>query len=84
MDVDRYSRIVGIVFVGKTDVDEELVKNGLVWVYVHYCKSWFCSRWLKMEVQARADKIGLWSHPNPMPPWEYRRIERTRRHYRRW
>jgi endonuclease YncB( thermonuclease family) len=24
----------------------------------------------KLESQARAEKIGLWSHPNPMPSWE--------------
>lgn len=25
------------------------------------------------EAEAREQKIGLWSHPNPMSPWDFRR-----------
>jgi hypothetical protein len=25
------------------------------------------------EAETRAHKIGLWSHPNPIPPWDFRR-----------
>ena len=37
-DIDRYDRIVGIVYVGDVCVNEELVRNGLAWVYRYYCK----------------------------------------------
>jgi micrococcal nuclease len=30
-DIDRYGRIVGIVFVGDVCVNNELVRNGLAW-----------------------------------------------------
>ena len=32
---------------------------------------------MALEVLARAAKTGLWSHPNPVAPWEYRRNQRT-------
>ena len=31
-DVDRYGRIVGIVYVDDVCVNEELIRNGLAWV----------------------------------------------------
>jgi len=64
MDIDRYDRVVGMVYVGDVNVNEALVKNGLAWVYQRYCKISICSSWLALEAQARAAKTGLWSHPN--------------------
>ena len=72
-DVDRYGRIVGIVYVGDICVNEEMVKNGLAWVYRRYCKIPVCEDWLALESEARAEKVGLWSHRSPVPPWEFRR-----------
>ena len=71
-DMDGYGRVVGLVYVGETCVNEEIIKNGFAWVYKTYCKDKICREWLKSEDQARNSKIGLWSHPNPVPPWEYR------------
>jgi micrococcal nuclease len=67
----------GMVYVGDVNVNEALVKNGLAWVGQRYCKISICSSWLALEAQARAAKTGLWSHPNPVAPWEYRRNQRT-------
>ena len=72
-DIDRYGRVVGMVYVGNTCVNEEIIKAGLAWVYNQYCKDSVCSQWRSMEIQARQSRIGLWSHPDPVPPWEYRR-----------
>jgi micrococcal nuclease len=77
MDIDRYDRVVGMVYVGDVNVNEALVKNGLAWVYQRYCKVSICSSWLALEAQARAAKTGLWSHPNPVAPWEFRRSRRA-------
>ena len=35
-DVDRYGRIVGIVYIDDVCVNEELVRNDLAWVYRSY------------------------------------------------
>jgi micrococcal nuclease len=68
MDIDRYDRVVGMVYVGDVNVNEALVKNGLAWVYQRYCKISICPSWWALEAHARAAKTGLWSHPNPVPP----------------
>ncbi|WP_300461244.1 thermonuclease family protein [Desulfobacula sp.] len=72
-DVDRYGRIVGIVYVGEICINQEIIKAGLAWVYRQYCKDGFCRDWINLETHARKNQIGLWSHPDPVPPWEYRR-----------
>jgi micrococcal nuclease len=72
-DIDRYGRIVGIVYVGDVCVNEELVRNGLAWVYRRYCVTPICAGWFELETQARDGETGLWSHPDPVAPWEYRR-----------
>jgi len=72
-DTDRYGRTVGVVYIGEKCLNEELVKNGLAWVYKKYCSDVFCNHWLKLEQEARANKIGLWVYDNPIPPWEFRR-----------
>jgi len=71
-DTDRYGRTVGMVTVNGESLNEALIKNGFAWVYRKYCKEKFCEDWLNHEVVARYGKIGLWSEPDPIPPWEFR------------
>ena len=68
-DHDRYGRIVGRVSVGEKDLSTELVKAGLAWHYKQYSLD---KTLATEENQARNIKVGLWSLPNPKPPWEYR------------
>lgn len=76
-DIDRYGRIVGMVYVGDVCANEALIENGLAWVYRKYCKMEICGRWLELESMAIDGDIALWSHPNPVPPWEFRRKKRS-------
>jgi endonuclease YncB( thermonuclease family) len=69
---DLYGRTVGIVTIDGQSLNESLIQNGLAWVYQKYCTAAFCENWLNLEIVARYDKIGLWSEPNPVPPWEFR------------
>ncbi len=52
---------------------EELVDEGCAWVFRKYCSKPRCSLWLELEERARKSKVGLWSLPNPIPPWDYRK-----------
>lgn len=74
-NLDRYGRIVARVYVQGEDVSLELIKAGLAWHFKKYSSD---AALAKAEVQARGQKKGLWSMPNPVPPWEYRRLHRRR------
>ncbi|MBU2525001.1 MAG: thermonuclease family protein [Bacteroidetes bacterium] len=73
-DTDRYGRKVGIVYYGDKILNEELLKNGFAWHYTQYSNSAVLQ---ELENQARIAKIGLWSMPNPIAPWTYRKKERN-------
>jgi len=75
-DTDRYGRSVGVVFVNGTNVNEELITNGLAWQYRKYCKAPFCKDWLKKEEYARSFAFGLWAESKPQPPWDWRKAKR--------
>ena len=69
MDTDANGRTVGIVTVGGKVVNEELLKAGLAW---HLRKD-DNDAWQALETESKNKKIGLWSSPNSIPPWEWRR-----------
>ncbi|HEY1006254.1 MAG TPA: thermonuclease family protein [Sphingobacteriaceae bacterium] len=70
-DVDRYGRTVGLVILaGGKSLQEELLKNGLAWHYKKYDKT---PRFAFLEAEARRRKAGLWSMPNPVAPWDFRK-----------
>jgi len=75
---DRYGRVIGTVFLpdGRC-LNNELVGAGLAWVYRRYAGN--DQLLLGLEAEARRAKRGLWSQPDPGPPWEYRRKKESHR-----
>ena len=67
--VDKYGRTVGMLFIGEFDVNREQIKRGMAWAYRKYLHD---QSLIQVEKAARQAKVGLWTDPNPMPPWEYR------------
>ena len=78
MATDRYGRTVAMIYADKTLLNEELVKAGLAWVYEFYCSEPICESWENFQLRARFDKQGLWSDPDRIPPWEFRRKKRSK------
>jgi len=72
---DRYGRILGEVMVGRRHINLEMVQDGMAWHYVQYSKS---KELTAAETSARAAKRGLWADKEPMPPWEFRKLEREK------
>lgn len=72
-DTDIYGRTVALVFVGTTNVNEELVRSGSAWVFPRYCRQSICTQWKELQLNAQQEGIGLWHLPRPEPPWNKRR-----------
>ena len=73
---DRYGRTVAFVRVENTLVNEELIKEGLGWVYVRYCKLPLCVEWQGLQLAAKYEKRGLWGDSDYITPWDFRRQKR--------
>ena len=72
VDIDRYERIVGRIYLDDLDVSAEMVRLGAAWVYRKYATD---PNLYKLEDEARAGKRGLWALPESqrVPPWQWRR-----------
>jgi micrococcal nuclease len=77
---DRYGRTVGLVYINAQCLNEELLRAGFAWVYIKYCKKAICTDWRRLEATAKVNKTGLWSHTNPISPWEYRHSKSRKSH----
>jgi micrococcal nuclease len=74
-NTDRYGRTVGtIILPDGRSLNEELVKNGMAWHYKAYSKD---VNLANLETDARQYKRGLWSQPNPIAPWDFRKGRKT-------
>jgi len=85
---DRYGRVVGKIWVAPADspcnssscpktLDAGLaqITVGLAWHYKQYQNEQSeedRERYAFAEQEARAKKAGLWSQPDPIPPWDWR------------
>lgn len=74
VDVDRYGRIVGRIYLDGRDINRELVSEGHAWVHRQYMSD---RSLLDEEAAARGAGRGLWGQGEPMPPWDYRRGSRS-------
>ena len=75
MDRDEYGRTVGIVTLPDGSIlNHKLVGAGLAWRYVRHAPD--DETLAALETEARRGKRGLWSHPSPMPPWQWRQRNR--------
>ena len=71
---DHYGRTLALVYTdGRQCLNEELVGSGLAWVHNQSCTTPVCKPWKELEKRAKRQQRGLWSMPNPTPPWEFRR-----------
>lgn len=68
--IDQYKRNVGTVYVGGTNINREMVKNGFAWVYRQYAHD---ASLMDLEKAARSRRTGLWSLDNPIYPPDFRK-----------
>ncbi|MDD3884018.1 MAG: thermonuclease family protein [Gallionella sp.] len=70
---DRYKRTVARVTCSGVDVNAEQIRRGMAWVYDKYNidKSLY-----PLQSKAQAAHRGLWTDPNPVTPWDWRRARK--------
>jgi micrococcal nuclease len=79
--LDKYRRTLATVFVDGADICLEEVRRGYAWVYQRYigqASPDIQTSYQQAETEAREQRRGLWQqeNPTPIPPWEYRHLQR--------
>lgn len=78
-DCDKYGRLVVMVEVDGERLNESLLREGLAWVHIYYCKEPICQQWRQLEKQARMARRGLWQEEEPVPPWKWKQGHQAHR-----
>lgn len=77
--IDRFGRVVGVIYRDGEDINLRMVQAGMAWHYRHYAREQTPEQrraYAAAEQQARQEQRGLWADPNPMAPWDFRRTQR--------
>lgn len=72
---DKYGRLVGNVLFDGQSINLQMVQEGLAWHYKKYANEQTGKEqevFAATERNARLAVIGLWSQPDPVPPWNWR------------
>ena len=70
---DQYARVIALVSVKGTVVNEQLVRDGHAWAYERYLPGRLRARYKGFERAAQDSGAGLWgAKAKPVPPWEWR------------
>ena len=73
---DKLGRMIAVVFLPDgTNLNEELVAQGLAWWSDKYAANE--TKLKQLHEQAKAEQKGLWSASNPVPPWIFRNGSKT-------
>jgi endonuclease YncB( thermonuclease family) len=68
---DRYGRTIATVHCAGSNANAMQVRQGMAWVFDRYASP--NSPLYALQNEAKAARRGLWSDPQPIPPWEWRR-----------
>ena len=66
---DKYNRILGTVYIKRTEVNLAILRAGYAW---HYKKFDSTPAYAQAESEARAARRGLWAGLDPIPPEQVR------------
>lgn len=73
---DQYKRAIARVYVDSTELNYALLKTGLAWHFTQFDKTTY---YAEAEAEAKMYKRQLWSLPNPIAPWEFRKWKKQQR-----
>lgn len=73
---DHYGRTLGQVTCAGVDANAEQVRRGMAWVDVRNAPK--DSLLYAQQREAQNARRGLWRDANPVAPWEWRQLQRSR------
>ncbi len=74
------NRVVGTVYADGKDINLAMVDAGHAWHYKYFSKNQSPTEretYTKAEANARHLKAGVWSDDNPLPPWVWRKRNKS-------
>lgn len=73
---DRFGRSLAWVTVGDVAVNQKMITDGMAWQFTAYNKDAILR---DAQSNAKNAKRGLWTDPNALAPWVFRKMEAAKR-----
>ena len=78
IDIDRYRRSVGIIWLDNRNINLEMVTEGYAEAFIEYLKVPYRSEFIEAEREARSARKGIWSLPEYERPRDFRKRLKVR------
>jgi micrococcal nuclease len=79
LDIDKYKRMVGIIWIGDRNINLEMVQEGYAEAYVEYLKEpTYRAQFIRAEREAKSARRGIWSLPGYERPKDFRKRLKVR------
>jgi len=78
IDIDRYRRMVSMIWLEKRNINLEMVREGYAEAYRKYLKEPYYSEFINAEQEARSKRKGIWGLSDYERPSEFRERLRVR------
>ena len=78
IDIDRYKRMVGVIWIGNRNINLEMVKEGYAEAYLEYLKEPNRAQFIQAEKEARSARRGIWLLPDYERPKDFRKRLKVR------
>jgi micrococcal nuclease len=78
IDIDRYKRMVGMIWIDDRNINLEMIREGYAEAYVEYLKEPYRSQFMRAEMEARSAKKGIWSLLDYERPKDFRKRLKVR------
>lgn len=73
LDIDKYKRLVGMIWLDDRNIDLEMIREGYAEAFIEYLKPPYRSQFLEAEKEARSQKRGIWSLSDYERPRDFRK-----------
>ena len=78
LDIDKYRRMVGIIWLDDRNINLEMVREGFAEAFIEYLKPPYRTQFLDAERAAKSARRGVWSLPDYERPRKFRKRLKVR------
>jgi len=77
LDIDKYRRMVGMVWLDDRNINLEMVREGYAEAFIEYLKPPYRAQFLEAEREAKSARLGIWSLLDYERPRDFRKRLKT-------
>jgi endonuclease YncB( thermonuclease family) len=75
---DLYGRTLGHLYCGNSDASESQITRGMAWFNQRYSQRHALQA---LQKKAQEQALGLWQQADPVPPWQWRKLNGQHYHH---